>query len=269
MEKMRVGLQTTFDAGFEIGRIENFIQSNIERSHARGVIVGISGGVDSAVAAALCRKAIGSRRVMGLLLFEQWNIDSADYKDAKKLISVLGIRSVEIPLSPHVELFRRALLSAGVKKLSRVTLGNIKARLRMIFLYSFANQENLLVAGTGDRSESLIGYFTKYGDGAADFFPIGHLYKSEIRILAEKLGIPQSIVSKPSSPALWRGHKATDEIPADYSVLDSVFREIFDLGQHPSIAAKRLGVPQKTIQDVNFLNLKSAHKREMPKTLMR
>src|SRR2546430_10797352 len=99
----------------------------------------------------------------------------------------------------------------------------------MVSLYYLANAKNLLVAGTGDKSEDLIGYFTKYGDGGVDFLPIAHLYKSQVRQLGSFLNVPREIVEKPSSPNLWEGHKATDEIPLDYNVLDEVLVCLFDL----------------------------------------
>src|SRR5207245_3737820 len=99
--------------------------------------------------------------------------------------------------------------------------------MRMSSLYFVANLRNLLVPGTGDRSEDLIGFFTKYGDGGVDFLPIAHLYKTQVRTLGERLGVPSSIVTKPASPQLWPGHKATDEIPADYNILNIVLYYLF------------------------------------------
>ncbi len=148
----------TFDVDFEINRISNFLRSNLEAAKAKGYVIGISGGIDSAVVAALCQRAIGAEGVFGALLFEEYHKDSVDYADAKALIKQLKIRSLDISLSPLVTTYEQILQSKNVEA-SRVTLANLKARIRMSLLYALANQKNYLVAGTGDKSEDLLGYF--------------------------------------------------------------------------------------------------------------
>ena len=147
---------------------------------------------------------------------------------------------------------------------SRVTLANLKARVRMTLLYAFANQKNYLVAGTGDKSEDLLGYFTKYGDGGVDLLPIAHLYKGQVRALGKRIGLPERIVTKPSSPNLWKGHKATDELPADYEILDPIMSLIFDQGCGPLEVSKRTGAPMSLIDEIIHKNLISRHKRSYP-----
>src|SRR5207247_5173639 len=144
---------------------------------------------------------------------------SADSRDARELAKVLKIEKVEFPIDELSDLF---LTNFPAKTKDRVTLGNLKARIRMASLYFLANAKNLLVAGTGDKSEDLIGYFTKYGDGGVDFLLIAHLYKTQVKNLGSFLNVPREIVEKPSSPNLWEGHKATDEIPLGYNELDEV-----------------------------------------------
>src|SRR3989442_7675726 len=171
------------------------------------------------------------------------------------------MRIVELTLDPRI---RRSSESFPVRIEARVARGNLKARMRMMSLYYLANAENLLVAGTGDRSEDLIGYFTKYGDGGVDFLPIAHLYKSQVKQLGRFLGIPDRIVDKPSSPNLWDGHKATDEIPLDYDALDRVLVCLFDLHVPPEEVGRGLGIEDAKIGEILSRHRSSEHKRTYP-----
>jgi NAD+ synthase len=227
-------------------------------------VVGISGGIDSAAVATLSVKALGRKRVIGLLLFENKDRNSTDFKDAREVISRLGITSYDISFSDIIRSFKKTLRNYN---LSRTALGNIKARARMTIDYAVANSRNLLVAGTGDKSEELIGYFTKYGDGGVDFQPIAHLYKTEVKKLALHLGIPSRIVSKPSSPHLWKGHLATDEIPLDYPILDEVLRLLFDQCRDPNEVSKILKIPRRIVAKVTKMHEGSGHKRRAPPML--
>ena len=164
---------------------------------------------------------------LGLLLFEDFHRDSIDYRDAKALAGDLGIGSVDIRISSLVSAYEEVLRTKELN-VSKITLANLKARIRMTILYAYANQENYLVAGTGDKSEDLLGYFTKFGDGGVDILPIAHLYKGQVRALGRRLGLSKNLVTKPSSPNLWKGHKATDELPADYETLNPVLSLLFD-----------------------------------------
>ena len=244
-----------------LSEITLFVRTIFENSRAKGIVVGLSGGIDSAVTASVCVKAIGSERVIGLLLFERRAIGSVDSRDARELAKMLKIETLDFPID---EVFDSCLTSFPAKTKDRVTLGNLKARIRMASLYFLANAKNLLVAGTGDKSEDLIGYFTKYGDGGVDFLPIAHLYKTQVKNLGTHLGIPSQILNKPSSPNLWEGHKATDEIPLDYSVLDLALVSLFDLKMDPRRAAVVLGVDEEKLEDILRLYKSSAHKRTYP-----
>ena len=228
-----------------------------------GVVVGMSGGIDSALTATLCVRALSSKRVLGVLLFEDVARKTRDFLDAKRMADLLRIKTVDISITDTVEAIVNSLKASGCK-ISRLTLANIKARTRMVILYALANERRLLVAGTGDRSESLVGYFTKYGDGGADILPIGHLYKTEVRSLGTYLRIPYEIVSKPSSPNLWTGHKASEELPADYDVLDKVLTLLFDSKKTFRQIKKQTGVSEQLMRDVVKLNKRSCHKRLLP-----
>ena len=256
-----------FNAQKEIARISSFIRKQIDDSHAKGIVVGISGGIDSAVVASLCRKALGSSKVVGVFLFEERSRNSQDFTDARLLAKNLEIKTLDLCITPVVDSFLKLLKSNGCS-VSRLTLANIKARTRMVLLYAIANQRHLLVAGTGDRSENLVGYYTKYGDGGVDFLPIGHLYKTEVRALGTALRIPYNIVAKPSSPNLWPGHKARHELPADYDLLDRILTLIFDSKEGPKEIKKKMGAREDLVRRVIKLNTDSKHKRQTPASIL-
>jgi len=198
------------DPKMAVPRIIDFIRTTFSSSGCSGIVVGLSGGIDSALTATLCVKAVGPEKVTGVFMFEERTRKGVDASHAREIADNLRIRTVDLTLDPLIKRFSDTF---PVKVEDQVAKGNLKARMRMMSLYYLANAQNLLVAGTGDRSEDLIGYFTKYGDGGVDFLPIAHLYKSQVRSLAKYVGISPEIVEKPSSPNLWEGHKATDEIP--------------------------------------------------------
>ena len=244
-----------------IARIVEFTRTLFGSSGSSGVVVGLSVGIDSALTATLCVKAIGPEKVTGVFMFEERMQDGVDARHARQIADKLHIRTVDLSMDPLIKRFWETF---PVKVEDRVARGNLKARMRMLSLYYLANAKNLLVAGTGDRSEDLIGYFTKYGDGGADFLPIAHLYKSQVRFLAKHVGISPEIVEKPSSPNLWEGHKATDEIPLDYSELDRALVCLFDLKMKPEDTAKNLGVDERKVRDILSRFQNSAHKRSYP-----
>ncbi|MHB8567022.1 MAG: NAD+ synthase [Nitrososphaerales archaeon] len=248
-------------------RITSFLKYQVKSTRAAGIVLGLSGGIDSAVVAGLCVRALGSKKITALLLFEDENRDSNDYRDASRLAESLGIKIFDFKVTSTLSSIRDTL-AFSKQRVSRLTFANIKARMRMTLLYAFANQHDLLVAGTGDRSEALLGYFTKFGDGAADILPIAHLYKTEVRALGSILRLPLDIISKPSSPNLWRGQKASDELPAEYNVLDPVLSLLFDEGKSLNEAAKLTGATKKIIKEVIERNNESTHKRVLPISLL-
>jgi NAD+ synthase len=244
-----------------VPRIVDFIRTTFSSSGCSGIVVGLSGGIDSALTATLCVRAVGPAKVTGVFMFEERMRDGVDARHAHQIAENLRIRTVDLTLDPLINRFSG---SFPVKVEDQVAKGNMKARMRMMSLYYLANAENLLVAGTGDRSEDLIGYFTKYGDGGVDFLPIAHLYKSQVRFLAKHVGISPEIVEKPSSPNLWEGHKATDEIPLDYTELDRALVCLFDLKMGPEEVSKRLRISSEKVRDILSRFRNSAHKRSYP-----
>src|SRR6266487_597229 len=223
--KDMVEKRLALDPQTAISRIVDFIRTSFKSSRCAGIVVGLSGGIDSALTATLCVKAVGPEKVTGVFMFEERMQHGIDARHAREIANNLHIRTVDLTLDPLIKRFSETF---PVKIEHQVARGNLKARMRMMSLYYLANAKNLLVAGTGDRSEDLIGYFTKYGDGGVDFLPIAHLYKSQVRFLAKHAGISPEVVEKPSSPNLYPGHKATDEIPLDYDRLDPILKMLLD-----------------------------------------
>lgn len=246
----------------DVERITKFVKKVVYDAEAKGVAVGLSGGIDSAVSSALCVRALGKDRVLGVLMPSN-STPRRDMADARALASRLGIRLVEIGVSSIVD----ALISSASMKGTKLSVANVQARARMMVLYFLANSSGLLVVGTGDRSEIEMGYFTKYGDGGADFLPIGHLYKTQVRGLGRILGVPKTIVNKASSPALWPGQTAKDELPVEYPRLDAILHLLLDEKRPPPASARIAGVSLRVVERIQRMHRRSAHKRELPPRL--
>jgi len=248
-----------------INEIIEFIKNYVNNAKASGVVIGLSGGVDSSTVLALSVKALGRDKVFGLIMPLKFT-PKRDVEDAISLANSFGIRYKLIQIDEIENSYKESLEITESPDL-KIPLANLRARIRMTILYFYANSMNYLVIGTGDKSELLIGYFTKYGDGGVDLLPIGHLYKTQVRQLALALGIPKHIAFKPSSPQLYPGHKATDEIPLDYDKLDLILHYLFDKSMNPNNVSKRLGIDIKIINRVIEMHVRSFHKREPPPTL--
>jgi NAD+ synthase len=246
--------------------ILRFIKEVVDGADAKGVVVGLSGGVDSSLVATLCVKALGNVKVLGILMPTSFT-PQRDIRDALELAKWLGIRTETVDVQRIYEAFYKALKRNQGEVKQIIPMANVLARIRMTVLYYYANIKQYLVAGTGDRSEDLIGYFTKYGDGAVDFLPISHLYKTQVRKLARHLGVPKTIAYKPSSPQLYPGHKATDEIPIEYERLDPVLVGLFDRELPPGEVSLSTGVPIDVVRGVLQLFFRSKHKRAYPPML--
>src|SRR5687767_4368403 len=188
--------------------IAEWLRQQLVAAGSHGLVVGLSGGVDSAVVARLCQMAAPGK-VVGVIM--PCHSDPRDEADARLLASHFDIPAIRVDLAPAYDRLA-ADLQAAVAQLpadqrpvqsadapdikARVPLANVKPRMRMASLYFIANQLNYLVAGTGNRSELMIGYFTKYGDGGVDLLPIASLLKSEVRAMAKELGVPEPIIEK-------------------------------------------------------------------------
>ena len=199
--------------------IQSWIKEYVYSAGAKGVVVGLSGGIDSAVTVALCRNAIGKENVIGLAL--PCESISEDLEDAKNIASTLNIEFKIIDLTQTFKVFMKSL--EALIDSNQIAVANLKPRLRMMALYFVGQSKgNCLVAGTGNRAELAIGYFTKYGDGGVDFEPLGLIYKNEVRKLAHILKIPEKIITKPPSPGLWPGQTDEGEIGLSYDTIDEI-----------------------------------------------
>ncbi len=234
--------------------IQNWIDNYVKSANAENIIVGLSGGIDSAVTAALCTKALGNKNVFGLSL--PCGSVSQDLEDAKFVAKSLKIDFTVFDLNPIYEKFLK-LIGPNYKE-NNLANANLKPRLRMATLYFYGQTKGKsLIAGTSNRAELAIGYFTKYGDGAADFEPLASLYKQEVRKLAKILRIPERIITKPPSAGLWVGQTDEGEIGLTYDIIDEILYRIdYDIDFN--------GLIDKNIQKVRDLMSSARHKLKMP-----
>ena len=214
-------------------QIVDWMEERVRRSGSRGIAVGLSGGIDSAVVIGLAKMAVPGQ-VVGVMM--PCHSDPQDEADARLAASHFGIPAIRIDLAPTYDRLvgdlratlgelppaqRPEVCDDPASPGTRLPLANVKPRLRMTSLYFVANSLNYLVAGTGNRSELTIGYFTKYGDGGVDLLPIGRLFKSQVRTLARELGVPAPIIDKAPSAGLWLGQTDEAEMGFSYADLES------------------------------------------------
>jgi NAD+ synthase len=239
-------------------RISTWIRERVSAAGARGLVFGLSGGIDSAVVARLCQLAL-PYRVLGVYLPCYSHPQDAD--DAQLVASTYEFPLVTVDLAGPYDALLEAL-SHGIRGLpgtvdvvdikQQMPESNIKPRLRMSALYFIANSLNYLVAGTGNRSELLLGYFTKFGDGGVDLLPIGSLLKSQVRALARDLNVPQRIIDKTPTAGLWMGQTDEGEMGFTYETLERY------LAEGPT------AVPPYVAERIEQLRRVSNHKRDLP-----
>jgi len=197
-------------------KIIKFIRSKVKGAKVKGVVIGLSGGLDSTTTLFLCAQALGKNKVLGIMMPSGTN-RREDTNDAIQVCKKLGVKYEVIEIDPIVKSFDKIL-----DLNDRLVKGNLMARTRMCILYYFANKDNLLVVGTGNKSEYLQGYFTLHGDIACDLLPIGNLYKTEVKKLAKQIGVPEKIIRKTPSAGLWPGQSDEEELGITYQELDEV-----------------------------------------------
>jgi NAD+ synthase len=244
-------------------RIRRFIKEYVENAGAEGIVLGMSGGIDSGTIAALSSLAIGGDHVIGLMLPEKETVSSKDVEDAKSVAEKFGLKTQLCDITTVLESFYKAI--PIFDQADRLCKGNIKARTRMIYLYYYANKLNRIVCGSSDKSETMMGYFTKWGDVAADISPIMDLYKTQVRKLAEHLGFPAELAAKPSTPALWPNQLAETELGIKYETLDLILYGLERFMGTEEIA-QQLSIEKTLVEKVKNRWLAIEHKRRMPLT---
>ncbi|MFA6427069.1 MAG: NAD+ synthase [Candidatus Magasanikbacteria bacterium] len=193
-----------------------------EKAGDKPVVLGLSGGIDSALVAYLAVEALGPSNVYGVILPSSTN-SNQDLIYAKKIATNLNLQSLIFNLEPILKAYQE---STNKLFFSKKSLGNLKARIRMSISYGKANELNALVLGTGNKTELMVGYFTKYGDGGVDLLPIGDLYKIEVRELAKYIGVPQEIIDRAPTAGLWEGQTDEGELGITYKKLDKILMAI-------------------------------------------
>ncbi len=258
-----------FDWKVAVDEITLSIKEHFKKSNTKTGIIGLSGGVDSSVSATLAKWALGKRNVFALILPEKGVTPKQDIDDAIEITKLLGLKYELIEIGKGVRSISNLIpdlqQKSGGKLKNSNAYANTKARLRMTILYAYANMAgNAQVIGTGDKSEALLGYCTKYGDHGIDFLPIGGLYKSQVRFLSDKLGLPKRIASKEPSPRLLKGQRAKEDLGLGYEVIDRVLYYSIEKRQSDKSIAKKLNIPLKVVQNLNAMVKGSQHKREFP-----
>jgi NAD+ synthase len=230
-------------------KIVIWLKNKVREAKAKGVVIGLSGGLDSCVAAALAKEALGKTRVLGLLL--PCHSHERDSADAKLFARKFAVSTKKVDLTRVYDDLVKILPGAD-----RMTQANLRPRLRMLVLYYFARKLNYLVCGTSNKSELMAGYFTKFGDGASDILPIGDLFKTQVRKLAAELKIPQSIIDKPPTAGLWPGQTDESEMGITYDELDDILSRMEN--------KRKQVLSSRKVKRVEHLVKLSEHKRCKP-----
>lgn len=248
----------------ELVKCENAIEESIvrvvEMSKLNGAIVALSGGIDSSLVAILASRVVD---VYGLILPDPSSSDPRDAQDAQDLARSLGIDYELIEIGNIIETVYAARPKLGPKE-CRLAYANVKPRIRMVMNYFASNLDGRVVLGTGNKTELLLGYFTKYGDGGVDMLPIGDLYKTRVRQMAGHVGVPEHIIKKPSSAGLWKGQTDEAEMGIDYETMDKVLYGVFDLGLSYGEIQEETGVGDATFARIVERVRDNEHKRNMP-----
>ena len=241
--------------------IVEFVQNKVSEANAEGLVVGLSGGIDSTLAAFLACEAVGKDNVFGIVM-PSTTTPTEDKLHGTVIAQLLGINYKEIAIDSILNEF----LSVTQLEEDKLSIGNLKARIRMSIIYFYANSKNYLVSGTGNKSEILIGYFTKHGDGACDIEPIGDLYKTDVYQLAKYLEIPQEIIDKPPRAGLWNNQTDEDEIGMTYELLDKILYRNLEKDIDANSIADELDIEVNDVNDIINRVYRNKHKSTVPES---
>ncbi len=245
-------------------RLKRFVKDYVQKTKSKGIVVAVSGGIDSSTAAALSALAIGGQKVLALSMPEKETCNSLDVKHSEILAEKFHFSLETIDITNILNAYYKSIPAFEPNDL--VSKGNIKARVRSTCVYYYANHQNRIVVGPSDKSETMLGYFTKWGDVAADISPLMDLYKTQVRQLAAHIGVPSEIAEKPSSPQLWRGQLAETELGMKYETLDLILLGLENFTA-PEEIAEQLHLTLKQVETVKARWLSSEHKRRAPLTM--
>lgn len=224
----------------------NWIRERVQASGCKGVVVGESGGKDSATVTALCVEALGKENVIGITM--PCNSLSTDVEHAKLVADAFGIKLLEVNIASTFNTLKNTIETE--QEISDLAAANIKPRLRMTTLYAVAQSLNYLVVGTDNLSEMVMGYFTKWGDGGYDFNPLGDLTMGEVLELGRELGVPEPILTKAPSAGLWEGQTDEKEMGVTYKAIEEYI--------------KTGTTDPASLEVIERTNKRTQHKREMP-----
>ncbi len=242
--------------------LSNFIKIEVLKAGVNSVVLGLSGGIDSAAACFLAVNALGKNNVTALIMPYKSSSESS-MEDALKVVNMLGISRYIVDISKQINEYFKNETAANDNIGIKVRKGNKMARERMSILYDYSYKLNSLVLGTSNKSELLLGYGTLFGDMASALNPIGDIYKTQIYQLAEHLGIPKSIITKPPSADLWEGQSDETELGFTYETADGIMYLLIDKMYKPEVVAS-LGYDEVLVNEIYDKIKKSQYKRRMP-----
>ncbi|MBE6523655.1 MAG: NAD+ synthase [Thermoplasmata archaeon] len=240
----------------DVNSLKKFIKDSVARAKAKGVVIGLSGGIDSAVVTKLCADALGPENVLNVFMPSRVT-PPEDYKTTLELSNMWGTEYRVVDIQPAVDALVAVLLSDAETPLER---GNISARCRMTVLYNMAKKRQYLVVGTSNQSEIMMGYFTKFGDGACDVTPLANMYKTEVRQVAALIGVPEDIIAKPPSAGLWEGQTDEKDMGITYRDLDAILYEMEQDKTDSQISADT-GLPKEQVAEIRRQVELMEHKR--------
>lgn len=243
--------------------IIKFIQDKVSEANAKGLVVGLSGGIDSTLTAYLATEAVGKENVFGIVM-PSTTTPTEDKIHGTAIAKILDIDYKEMAIDSVLNEF--LYVTQYKTENEQLAIGNLKARIRMSIIYYYANSKGYLVSGTGNKSEILIGYFTKHGDGACDIEPIGDLYKTDVFELAKYMGVPEEIINKPPRAGLWNNQTDEDEIGMTYENLDKILYQYNDKETSKDEIAKNLDISIDEIDMIINKVKRNAHKSKVPES---
>jgi len=242
-------------------KITEFIAENVEKAGLKGAVVAVSGGLDSAVTLSLTVKALGPEGVTAVTLPDRDSTSECDIMDVMQHCKSLGVTCNTLDITPILHVIQETLPLYDED--DHVSSGNIKARVRMMAAYHYANRLHRMVMGTSNKSELLTGFFTKHGDGGVDLMPMADLYKTQVRQLARHLNVPESILRKKPSPNLYPGQTAEGELGIDYPTLDLILLSL-DKGMDPRKVSQALSITPERVEAIQRRVKANEHKRRPP-----